>query len=62
MAIKSLLGSPNYLTKLNLTDVETCYKAIKTPILKSLNLKENRFGIEPEITAKLAKKNVVFKS
>ena len=60
IANKIITWLSNYLTKLNLTDVETCYKAIKTPILKSLTLKENRFGIEPEITAKLAKKNVVF--
>jgi glycosyltransferase involved in cell wall biosynthesis len=45
----------NMLTNLNLTDMETCYKAVRAPILKSLRLQENRFGFEPEITAKLAK-------
>lgn len=48
----------NIFTNLNLTDMETCYKAFKSEILKSLDLKENGFGIEPEITAKVAKKNL----
>ena len=43
------------MTNLNLTDMETCYKLIRTSIAKKINIKENRFGIEPEITAKLAK-------
>jgi hypothetical protein len=43
------------MTNLNLTDMETCYKLIRTSIAKSIQIKENRFGIEPEITAKLAK-------
>jgi glycosyltransferase involved in cell wall biosynthesis len=46
----------NMLTNLNLTDMETCYKAFLTPVAKSLNLRSNRFEIEPEITAKLAKR------
>jgi glycosyltransferase involved in cell wall biosynthesis len=46
----------NMLTNLNLTDMETCYKAVRTDILKQLRLKSDRFGFEPEITAKLAKK------
>src|ERR1700719_197976 len=45
----------NMLTNLNLTDLETCYKAFRAPLLKNLELVENRFGFEPEITAKLAK-------
>ncbi len=45
----------NLITKLNLTDIETCFKAIKTEKLKLINLKENSFGIEPEITVKLSK-------
>lgn len=45
----------NMLTNLNLSDVETCYKAFRAPLLKSLDLCEDRFGIEVEITAKLAK-------
>ncbi len=46
----------NMLNNLNLTDMETCYKAFKVDVIKSLDLKSNRFGFEPEVTAKLAKK------
>ena len=45
----------NMFTNLNLTDLETCYKAFRAPVIKGLRLREQRFGIEPEITAKLAK-------
>ncbi|WP_394369441.1 glycosyltransferase family 2 protein [Fulvivirga lutea] len=45
----------NMMNNLNLTDMETCYKLIKTDMAKSLTLKENRFGFEPEVTAKLAR-------
>ena len=45
----------NMLTNLNLTDMETCYKVFKTSLLKQFTIKSNRFGVEPEITAKLAK-------
>jgi len=45
-------------TNLNLTDMETCYKLIRTDILKSISIEQNRFGFEPEITAKLARKNL----
>jgi glycosyltransferase involved in cell wall biosynthesis len=45
----------NMFTNLNLTDMETCYKAFRAPLLKSLDLREDGFGFEPEITAKLAK-------
>jgi glycosyltransferase involved in cell wall biosynthesis len=45
----------NLFTDLNLTDMETCYKVFRTDIIKRLNLQSNRFGMEPEITAKLAK-------
>jgi glycosyltransferase involved in cell wall biosynthesis len=45
----------NMFTNLNLTDLETCYKAFRAPLLKNLDLRENRFGFEPEVTAKLAK-------
>ena len=48
----------NALTGLNLTDMETCYKAFKTEIINSVDLKEDRFGFEPEITAKLAQMRV----
>ena len=52
---KFLTRFSNMLTNLNLTDMETCYKLIRTSIAKGINIKEKRFGIEPEITAKLAK-------
>lgn len=52
---KFLTTLSNIMTNLNLTDMETCYKLIRTSIAKSIEIKENRFGIEPEITAKLAK-------
>lgn len=45
----------NMLTNLNLSDMETCYKCFKTSSIKSIEIKENRFGFEPEITAKFAK-------
>lgn len=45
----------NMFSNLNLTDMETCYKLVRTDILKSIKLKENRFGFEPELTQKLAK-------
>ena len=45
----------NIFTNLNLTDMETCYKVFKTAIIKSIDLKEKRFGFEPEITAKISK-------
>jgi hypothetical protein len=44
----------NAFSDLNLTDMETCYKAFRLEVLRSLNLEEKRFGIEPEITAKVA--------
>jgi glycosyltransferase involved in cell wall biosynthesis len=44
----------NMFTDLNLTDMETCYKAFRVEVLRSFTLEENRFGIEPEITAKVA--------
>jgi glycosyltransferase involved in cell wall biosynthesis len=45
----------NMLTNLNLTDIETCYKAFKREIIQTIKIEENRFGIEPEIIAKIAK-------
>jgi len=47
----------NMLTNLDLTDMETCYKVIKREHLQSITIEEDRFGFEPEITAKLAKTN-----
>ncbi|MGV3632076.1 MAG: glycosyltransferase family 2 protein [Bacteroidota bacterium] len=52
---KFLTRFSNMMTNLNLTDMETCYKLIRTSIAQKINIRENRFGIEPEITAKLAK-------
>jgi hypothetical protein len=43
-------------TDLNLTDMETCYKAFRREIIQSIRIQEQRFGFEPEITAKLARK------
>lgn len=48
----------NMFTNLNLSDMETCYKMFRREIIQSIDLKENRFGFEPEVTAKLARKGV----
>ena len=45
----------NMLTNFNLTDMENCYKVFKSDIIKKIDLKENRFGFEPEVTAKISK-------
>ena len=55
---KFLTTLSNMFTNINLTDMECCYKAFKTEIIKEIDLKENRFGFEPEVTAKLAKKDI----
>jgi len=52
---KFLTFLSNMFTNLNLTDMETCYKLIKTSVLKEIRLVENRFGFEPEITAKISR-------
>jgi glycosyltransferase involved in cell wall biosynthesis len=52
---KFLTMLSNMVTNLNLTDMETCYKAFKREVLNGIKLEENRFGFEPEITAKLSK-------
>lgn len=52
---KFLTFISNMFTNLNLTDMETCYKMFNTKMLQSLSLKENRFGFEPEVTAKMAR-------
>ena len=52
---KFLTFLSNAMTNLNLTDMETCYKLFRADIIKSLDLKENRFGFEPEVTAKIAR-------
>lgn len=52
---KFLTSLSNVMTNLNLTDMETCYKLFKADIVQGLTLKENRFGFEPEITAKISR-------
>lgn len=52
---KFLTFLSNSMTNLNLTDMETCYKMFRSEIIKSLDLKESRFGFEPEVTAKISK-------
>ena len=54
VANKLLTLLSNMVTNLNLTDMETCYKAFRSDVLKNIRLREERFGFEPEITAKVA--------
>jgi len=54
---KLLTVLSNMFTNLNLTDMETCYKVFRTEIIKSITIEQNGFGIEPELTAKVAKKH-----
>jgi glycosyltransferase involved in cell wall biosynthesis len=56
VANKGLTLLSNMFTNLNLTDMETCYKVFRREVLTGIRLKSNRFGFEPEITAKIAKK------
>jgi hypothetical protein len=55
MGNKFLTLCSNAFTNLNLTDMETCYKVFRRDVLKKITVEENRFGFEPEITAKIAK-------
>jgi len=55
---KFLTTLSNMFSNLNLTDMECCYKAFKSEIIKDIKLKENRFGFEPEVTAKISKKDI----
>lgn len=52
---KFLTFFSNMLTNLNLSDMETCYKLFRTDLIKGVNLKEKRFGFEPEVTAKISR-------
>jgi len=52
---KFLTSLSNAFTNLNLTDMETCYKLFRRPVIQSLDLREKRFGFEPEVTAKVAR-------
>lgn len=53
-----LTALSNMMTDLNLTDMETCYKVFKREVLQGIQIEENRFGFEPEIVAKVARKKV----
>lgn len=55
---KFLTAMSNMATNLNLTDLETCYKVFRRELIQNIRLKENRFGFEPEITAKIARLGV----
>ena len=55
VANRFLTLATNVLTNLNLTDMETCYKAFRTDLIKRIPLRSNRFGFEPEVTVKIAK-------
>ena len=55
VANKMLTLVSNMFTNLNLTDMETCYKAFRREIIQGIDIRENRFGFEPEVTAKLAR-------
>lgn len=58
LANRTLTSLSNMFTHQKLTDMETCYKAFKREIIQSIDIKENRFGFEPEITSKIAKKGI----
>ena len=55
-----LTGASNLLSGLKLTDMETCYKAFTLDVIDSIRIEQDRFGIEPEITAKLARRGFRF--
>jgi glycosyltransferase involved in cell wall biosynthesis len=48
----------NFFTDLNISDMETCYKAFRREVIQAINIRENRFGFEPEVTAKISKMNL----
>lgn len=56
IANRGLTLLSNMFTNLNLTDMETCYKVFRREVIQGMNLKSNRFGFEPEVTAKIARK------
>jgi glycosyltransferase involved in cell wall biosynthesis len=58
VANRMLTTLSNMVTDLNLTDMETCYKVFRREVIQALDLREDRFGIEPEITAKVAQLSV----
>ena len=58
IANRGLTAFSNLCTNLNLTDMETCYKAFRREVLDGLPLKEDRFGFEPEFTARIASRKL----
>jgi glycosyltransferase involved in cell wall biosynthesis len=60
IANRLLTLASNCLSNLNLTDMETCFKAFRREVIQSVRIEEDRFGFEPEITAKLARRGCVF--
>lgn len=56
---KMLTMASNIFSNLELTDMETCYKMFKREVIQSIKIEENRFGFEPEVTAKIAKKRCI---
>ncbi len=58
LANRFLTSLSNLFTKEKLTDMETCYKCFRREVIQSLDLQEDRFGFEPEVTAKIAKKGI----
>lgn len=61
IANRFLTGLSNIFTHQKLTDMETCYKAFKRELIQSIEIVENRFGFEPEITAKISRKGIKIK-
>ena len=61
LANRVLTGLSNFMTGLKVTDMETCYKAFPADFIKNIDIKEKRFGFEPEITAKVARKKLKLK-
>ncbi|MBX9681982.1 MAG: glycosyltransferase family 2 protein [Gemmataceae bacterium] len=61
VANKFLTRLSNFCTNLSLTDMETCYKAFRREVLATMDLKSNRFGFEPEFTAKVARKHLTWR-
>ena len=58
MLNKGLTVVSNMFSNLNVTDMETCYKVFRTDLLKSIPIRSNRFGFEPEITMKVSKRKL----
>ena len=58
LANKVLTGLSNFMTGLKVTDMETCYKAFKADFIKNIDIREKKFGFEPEITAKVSRKKL----